>query len=223
MIIDDNNKNFERPESGMFLGTIIDVVDLGKVTTQFGIKTKVRIVWVLDKNNSEGEPFRVIYQATASMNERAKLFEMVKSILGVAPSIPFDAEVLIGHSNQLYIVRETNAVTKKDFAAVKVVLPLPAECHATPRSTGFCPLQGQGSSGSNAGSNSSCSVSAAHTSRHRANPCCGFGCADTAARVRCASGCGVLSSITRRALRVRGNLVLHRGDFAASEQAAFFS
>lgn len=130
MIIDDNNKNFERPESGMFLGTIIDVVDLGKVTTQFGIKTKVRIVWVLDKNNSEGEPFRVIYQATASMNERAKLFEMVKSILGVAPSIPFDAEVLIGHSNQLYIVRETNAVTKKDFAAVKVVLPLPPS--ATP-------------------------------------------------------------------------------------------
>ena len=222
MIIDDNNKNFERPESGMFLGTIIDVVDLGKVTTQFGLKAKVRIVWVLDKNDSEGNPFRVIYQATASVNERAKLFEMVKSILGVAPSVPFDAEVLIGRSNQLYIVRETNAVTKKDFAGVRLSFLCP-RCHAAPRSTGLCPLQGQGSSGSNAGSNSSCSVSAAHTSRHRANPCCGSGCADTAARVRCASGCGVLSSITRRALRVRGNLVLHRGDFAASEQAAFFS
>ena len=126
MLIDDNSKNFEKPESGMFLGTIIDVVDLGKVATQFGLKAKVRIVWVLDKNDSEGNPFRVIYQATASVNERAKLFEMVKSILGVAPSVPFDAEVLIGRSNQLYIVRETNAVTKKDFASVKVVLPLPA-------------------------------------------------------------------------------------------------
>lgn len=125
MILDDNSKTFEKPESGMFLGTIADFVDLGTVDTKFGAKRKVRIVWVLDKNDSEGAPFRVIFQATASLNEKAKLYEIIKNVLGQAPAVPFDSEVLIGRSNQLYVAKEKDPVTGKEYANVKLVAPLP--------------------------------------------------------------------------------------------------
>jgi hypothetical protein len=101
-------------------------VDLGKVHTQFGDKNKIRIIWVLDKSDSGGQPFRVMRQLTASMNEKAALYELVKGILGTAPPVPFDDETLIGRSNQLVVVKEADPKTGKVFANVKVVLPLPA-------------------------------------------------------------------------------------------------
>lgn len=125
MLIDNNSKNFENPSTGTFLGTIIDVVDLGKIQTQWGEKVKIRIVWVLDKNDSEGNPFRVMRQVSASMNEKAALYELVKGVLGTAPPVPFDDQTLLGRSNQLVIVKESDAKTGREFANVKVILPLP--------------------------------------------------------------------------------------------------
>jgi hypothetical protein len=125
-VINDNSKTFEKPNTGQFIGTIIDVVDLGKVKTMYGEKAKIRIVWVLDKNDSEGQPFRAIRQVNASVNEKSTLYEIVKSILGMAPPVPFDTEVLIGRSNQLFIVTEKDEKTGKVFANVKIILPLPA-------------------------------------------------------------------------------------------------
>ena len=125
-IITDNAKTFENPDTGTFIGTIVDVIDLGRIKTQFGEKNKIRIIWVLDKNDSSGQPFRVMRQLTASMNEKAALYELVKGILGAAPPVPFDDETLIGRSNQLVVVKEADPKTGKVFANVKVVLPLPA-------------------------------------------------------------------------------------------------
>src|ERR1700677_2525027 len=115
MLIDNNSKNFENPSTGTFLGTIIDVVDLGKIQTQWGEKVKIRIVWVLDKNDSEGNPFRVMRQVSASMNEKAALYELVKGVLGTAPPVPFDDQTLLGRSNQLVIVKESDAKTGREF------------------------------------------------------------------------------------------------------------
>lgn len=137
MIIENSAKVFEKPDSGMFLGTIIDFIDLGKVPTKFGLKTKIRIVWVLDKNDSEGNPYRVIYQANASMNEKAKLYEQVKSILGQAPAAPFDSEVLIGRSNQLYVAKEKDPITGNEFANIKLIAPLPSGSVPPPIPQGF--------------------------------------------------------------------------------------
>jgi hypothetical protein len=125
-IIENTQKNFENPNSGVFLATVADVVDLGPQTTQYGTKVKVRIVWILNANDSEGKPFRVMRQCTASVNEKSALYELAKGVLGTAPPVPFDTEVLIGRSNQLVIVKETDAKTGKEFANVKAVLPLPA-------------------------------------------------------------------------------------------------
>ena len=123
MLISSNNKPFEKPDSGVFLGVVADVVDLGLVQTKFGAKAKIRIVWVLDKNDSEGRPFRVMRQLNATMNEKAQLFDLVKGILGTAPPVPFESETLIGRANQLVIIKET--VADKVFVNVKGVLPLP--------------------------------------------------------------------------------------------------
>jgi hypothetical protein len=125
MIIEPS-KNYEKASSGLFLATVIDIVDLGKVTNQFGTKVKIRIVWVLNANDTEGKPFRVIRQCNASINEKSALYDIAKSILGTAPPAPFDSEILIGRSNQLVIVKEADPKTGKEFANIKAILPLPA-------------------------------------------------------------------------------------------------
>jgi len=137
MLVQDNAKNFEKPDTGTFIGTVIDVVDLLKQPTKFGIKDQVMIVWVLDKNDSTGQPYRAISKLNASGNEKSKLYELAKGILGTAPAVPFDSEILMGRSNQLVIVKEKNEQTGKEFAAVKVVLPLPAGAVAPVAPQGF--------------------------------------------------------------------------------------
>lgn len=137
MLIENNQKIFEKPDTGQFAGTIIDIVDLGKVRTKFGEKVKVRIVWVLDKNDSEGQPYRVMRQLTASVHEKSQLTEVVKGITGQAPVAPFDPDTLIGRSNMLWITKEKDATSGKDFANVKAILPLPAGMAAPPIPQGF--------------------------------------------------------------------------------------
>ena len=127
MLIENNSKPFEVPDSGEFIGVIADFVDVGPVAGQFGIKNKVRIVWVLDKYNSEGKPYNAIQQVTASIHEKSALFGIVKSILGTAPSVPFESDVLIGQSRKLFILKETDTTNPaKAFANIKAIMPLPA-------------------------------------------------------------------------------------------------
>lgn len=137
LIVNDNKKIFEKPDSGSFVGVIADVVDLGVVPTKFGNKAKVRIVWILGKpdgsgyaNDTEGNPFRVMSSVNATMNEKSDLFKLVRSILGAAPPVPYDVELLLGKSNMLFVVRETDGATKKDYANVKGIVALPANVPA---------------------------------------------------------------------------------------------
>lgn len=130
-------KSFEQPDAGLFNGVIADIVDLGIVKhPQYGDKAKLRIVWVLDKNDSEGKPFRVIGTYNQSMNEKSTLFELVSQILGQAPAAPFESETLIGKANQLFLVKSKDA-KGKEYTNVKGVLPLPAGAVAPAIPTDF--------------------------------------------------------------------------------------
>jgi hypothetical protein len=130
-----NQKPFPKPDAGVFLGTIIDVVDLPNYPTAFGAKNKVRIVWVLGNVNNtptvdpEGKPFQVIAMPNASMNEKSTLFKLLTQILGAAPPLITTSEqlsqLLMGRSNQLFLTKTPNPKIQGDFFVnVTGVMPL---------------------------------------------------------------------------------------------------
>ena len=136
MLITDSGKTFTNPPAGQYIGVVADVVDLGLVKTSYGEKAQVRIVWLLfgatptgqlvPYNDAEGRQFRVFRQASQSMNPKAKLYETVRDIQnGELPSVPFESETLLGKSNLLYVLLE-KAQNGKEYANIKVILPLPA-------------------------------------------------------------------------------------------------
>lgn len=123
MVIDDNKKKFEKPDTGEYIGVIADMVDLGKMKTKFGEKVKIRIVWLLNVSDTEGFPFRVAQQVTASMHEKATLYGIVKAVLAEPPPVPYDVEKLIGMSRRLYVVKE-KAPDNEMYSNIKAILPL---------------------------------------------------------------------------------------------------
>lgn len=133
LIVTDNKKEFEKPDSGQFIGVIADVVDVGIKKGKFGDKNKVRIIWILGKADgsgyavdSEGNPFRVMREVNSSINEKSDLFKIVRDVLGAAPPAgPYDVEQILGRSNLLFVVREKNQAGTDEFANVKGILPLP--------------------------------------------------------------------------------------------------
>jgi hypothetical protein len=127
MLVDTNAKKFEVPESNTYVGVVADVIDLGKQKTAFGEKLQTRIVWLLNAKDSEGKPLNAIQQVSQSMHEKAKLFGIVKDILGTAPPVPYETEELIGKSRMLWIVKEPKANKPTEFFAnIKAIMPLPA-------------------------------------------------------------------------------------------------
>lgn len=146
LVTDTGGKEFEKPKSGIYNGTIIDVIDLGLVKSknpQFpDPKVRIRIVWVLGQTpggptalDTEGKPFRVIEQPTAKISSGgvrpSRLYEICVGVLGTEPPVPFDTEVLIGKSNQLFLTQEG------EFVNIKGFLPLPAGSVAPVAPAGF--------------------------------------------------------------------------------------
>ena len=136
MLVNDNSRKYPTPESGEFLGTIADVVDLGIVhSPKWGDKAKIRIVWVLDKLDAEGKPFRIQRTVNATVSsgppKPSDLYNIVKDVTGQAPAVPFETEVLIGRSNKLFIIKEG------EYANIKGILPVPAGVVPPPIPAGF--------------------------------------------------------------------------------------
>jgi hypothetical protein len=123
------NSVYEQPDSGIFIGTVADVVELYGIQTKFGPKNKVRIVWILDKNNSQGKPYHAVLQKNATMHENGALFKAVRAILGANPPITQNTEqlaaLILGKSSQLFIMKEKNE-QGKEFSNIKGINALPA-------------------------------------------------------------------------------------------------
>jgi hypothetical protein len=133
MVIDAKpTKVFEKPASGSYHGVLADIVDLGMVTNTYKGETKtipmVRFIWILNANGTDGKPLSVAQKFNASLHEKANLYKSLKQILGGAPPIPFDLELLIGQTRQLFIVREEAPPQRpgepnRIFANVQGILP----------------------------------------------------------------------------------------------------
>ena len=123
VVTEPDQKDWERPEDGAYLGVIADVVDLGEVETGYGLKKRVRIVWLLDAFDSEGNQFRVMASYTASLHEKANLRKALKSILGADVSGQFDLEELLGVNNQVIV--QTVDSGEKTYTNVIAILQAP--------------------------------------------------------------------------------------------------
>jgi len=118
------NKQFEIATEGPHVGVLADVIDLGVVTTDRGQKHRIRFLWLLDEEDSEGRQLSSVETFNLSANEASLLAKRVKSIYGQLPPADFDYEKCIGVCRLLII--QHNAVGDRTYANVTGVSKLPA-------------------------------------------------------------------------------------------------
>lgn len=125
-------KIFEKPEAGAHFAVLIDVVDLGMITTVFNGQPKtypaIRYIWSLATLGKDGKPLRQYSQKlnASSWHEKGNLYKVTKMILGVPPSPAIDPESLIGQVRQLFISRDISPDGSKDYANIMGIVPAPA-------------------------------------------------------------------------------------------------
>jgi hypothetical protein len=147
-------KVFYKPEAGMYLGKIIDVVEKPGVTTKYGPKNKVLIVWTITQMNGqqyldpEGQPFQATAYVTANIQEKStqplfrNLFKILYGVLGGAPPLITQTsqleQVLLGRANGLMLTKEPNPEKQGDFYVNIVgIMPLGPGQPIPPTPTGF--------------------------------------------------------------------------------------
>ena len=150
-------KKFEKPDAGMFLGTVTDLVEMPNVQTQYGLKNKVRIHWVLARLDGtlvvdkEGKPMEVVGIYNASSSEKSELTKRVKQILnGPFPLIAGTdgteqlAKLLIGRSNVLLLAAQENLRDPNDpYINVDGIAPMPEGSKPPAIPTGYIRRKGR--------------------------------------------------------------------------------
>ncbi len=140
-IISDNKpvgpaKEYPIASEGVALIVLADVEDIGMQETKNGFKPQVRLTWVVDEQDPEGNYFVVRRQFTNSLHENALLYPVVKDILGKVPPVPYDLELLIGKFNLGVIkhnVAESGRSAGKTFAnIVSILTAKPGQKFAVP-------------------------------------------------------------------------------------------
>jgi hypothetical protein len=115
-------KVFSVPPDGAYAGFIADVVDLGKVKSNYGEKEKVRIVYLLvERDPKTNKQYQVSEFLTQSLDERSNLFKRITSVIGKEPEDGYDTETLVGRQ----VMVETKQTTRggKTYANVAGVAP----------------------------------------------------------------------------------------------------
>lgn len=130
------NKVFERPAGGAYIGTIIDVVDMPQQMTKFGPKDKVRVLWVLAHSNGaayldkEGKPFTVAGFYNATVSDNSNLTKALRQIInGMLPQLNTTTDIenlIMNRSNSLFLTQEPDTKNPGQFVTfVAGISPLP--------------------------------------------------------------------------------------------------
>ena len=143
----ESGKKFAKPATGKYIGTIIDVVDLGlkapkNTNPAFSSEPvhRIQVTWTL--NTPDGKPFLgedgkpVEYSEAPPFKmgegggqfKPTRLFTVASGVFQGAPPRPFDAELLLGRSNELFIVKTGDG----DQARSEIVGFLPVPPGVTP-------------------------------------------------------------------------------------------
>jgi len=141
-IVSDNKplgpgKDYPLPSEGVTLLVLADVEDLGMVNSEkYGPKPQVRLTWVLDEKDADGNYFVIRRAFTNSLHEKANLYPIVVDILGKTPPVPYDLELMIGKVNLGVIkhkVSSNGASAGKTFAnIVSFLTAKPGQTFAVP-------------------------------------------------------------------------------------------
>ena len=102
----------------MYLATVVDLVEMPKVQTAYGLKDRIRIHWILAHLNGtlyigkDGQPVEAVWMGNANMGAKAELPKKLTQILGQAPPVITSTEqlegLIIGRSNVLMLVATPN-------------------------------------------------------------------------------------------------------------------
>lgn len=117
-------KQYEKPPEGKYRAVVKEVKDLGEVTTAFGTREMIRVIWELDKLDSKHQPFTVSKRYNKSLHKKSNLFADLPKILGrkltAQDTKRFDMDSLIGKRNRLVISH--NETEDGIFANIDAIL-----------------------------------------------------------------------------------------------------
>lgn len=118
---------FSTCPEGLHQAVCVDVVDLGTMTTAWGEKPKVRIVWQTEEiDPSTTRRYEVRAMFTLSLSEKATLRKHLESWRGrkftTAELRGFDLENLIGVNCQIQVIHNVSD-DGRTFANVQAIVP----------------------------------------------------------------------------------------------------
>jgi hypothetical protein len=129
MIVREPKSDFEAAPEGLWPGVCVDEIDLGEVTTPWGPKPMVQLVWQLETRDSKGRRHQVRQRYTASLHVKAKLRAMLEGWRGRRFTQEeldgFDLEKVVGACCQLQVVHDVTAEGKV-YANLQSIVPYPS-------------------------------------------------------------------------------------------------
>lgn len=127
--VNNGGGGYENPPAGSHLARCYYIVDQGFQETNFNneskLSHKVRIGWELPAEAmSDGRPFAIFETFTASLNEKAKLYNIIKAWMGKAPDpATFNIKDLLGKTALVSIIHSEKG--DKVYANLSSVMPVP--------------------------------------------------------------------------------------------------
>ena len=127
LIVKDTKREFPQAPEGLHASVCVDVVDLGLVTTKWGDKPMVRLVWQIEEcDPSTNKRFLVMNRYTLSLNQKSRLRPLLEAWRGRKFTEEelkgFDLEKLVGVNCQVQVVH-TLGDEGQVYANVQAVVP----------------------------------------------------------------------------------------------------
>lgn len=125
----NSGKDFEPVSEGIHAGVLVDIVDLGPITTQYGTKEKLQFVWLTDEADEEGQTKRLFKRYTKSLHEKASLRAAFIKIAGrdltaeelASPALDIEP-LLLGRQNQFVVEHSEDQKTGKVYANITSIM-----------------------------------------------------------------------------------------------------
>ena len=125
-ILKRNEKEFQPASDGLHSAAVADVIDLGLVQTLYGPKERLRLVFVIDEQDAQGEPIRVSDTCTLTLHPKSKLTERVNALMPGTKNVKnlqLDPETLIGKVC-LIVTEQTTSDQGRTYANIEKSMPL---------------------------------------------------------------------------------------------------